>query len=112
MTGRGSVAQWHTQTRTSKVPILQKMSSKEPYVEISIEDAIRLNIQNNQWVVVWSRRGSIEAIAHVGNVVQPSEVFMPMHYVETNKLTYPAFDEFSKQPMYKYAAVAVNIKPK
>ncbi|MBW1896129.1 MAG: molybdopterin-dependent oxidoreductase, partial [Deltaproteobacteria bacterium] len=34
LTGRGTVAQWHTQTKTGKVEMLRKMYSEEVYVEI------------------------------------------------------------------------------
>ena len=109
LTGRGSVAQWHTQTRTGKVEMLRKMYPEEAYLEIHPNDAGRLEIKSGDWVTVSSRRGEIKARAAVGDSVNPGELFMPMHYVETNNLTYPAFDPYSREPSYKYAAV--NIKP-
>jgi assimilatory nitrate reductase catalytic subunit len=109
LTGRGSVAQWHTQTRTGKVEMLRKMHPEEVYVEIHPDDADRLKIASGDWVAVSSRRGEVKARAAVGESVNPGELFMPMHYVETNNLTYPAFDPYSREPSYKYAAV--NIKP-
>ncbi len=33
---------------------------------------------------------------------------MPMHYPEANRLTFPAFDPYSRQPSYKACAVAVQ----
>lgn len=33
---------------------------------------------------------------------------MPMHYAETNRLTYPSFDPYSHEPMYKLAAVKIR----
>jgi assimilatory nitrate reductase catalytic subunit len=108
LTGRGSVAQWHTQTRTGKVEKLRKLYPQEAYVEIHPDDAAGRGIQPNEWVLVTSRRGEIRVRAAVGDKVKPGELFMPMHYFETNKLTYPAFDPYSRQPSYKYAAV--NIK--
>lgn len=108
LTGRGSVAQWHTQTRTGKVGILRKMYPEEPYVAIHPEDAEKLNVEPDQWVLVSSRRGEIRARAAVRDTVNPGEVFMPMHYFETNRLTFPAFDPYSREPSYKYAAVRVT----
>ena len=35
LTGRGSVAQWHTQTRTAKSAVLRKLYPRNPYVEIN-----------------------------------------------------------------------------
>ncbi|VAW17969.1 Assimilatory nitrate reductase large subunit, partial [hydrothermal vent metagenome] len=36
------------------------------------------------------------------------ELFVPMHYSQTNKLTFPAFDKYSRQPSYKHCAVKVE----
>jgi assimilatory nitrate reductase catalytic subunit len=40
--------------------------------------------------------------------VQPSQIFIPMHYARTNQLTFPAFDPDSRQPAYKACAVAIR----
>ncbi|MFC1868722.1 molybdopterin oxidoreductase family protein [Thermodesulfobacteriota bacterium] len=108
LTGRGTVAQWHTQTRTGKVETLKKMYPEEPYVEINIEDADHLQIKNDDWVKVYSRRGEVDVRALVSDRTSPGELFMPMHYIETNQLTFPSFDPQSRQPSYKYAAA--NLK--
>ncbi|MCA9578295.1 MAG: nitrate reductase [Polyangiales bacterium] len=108
LTGRGSSAQWHTQTRTGKSPVLGKLAPEDQYVEISPADAEELGIAPNGWVRVSSRRGSLVARAYVTHIVQPGHVFIPMHYVETNKLTFPAFDPSSRQPSYKYSAVRLE----
>ena len=39
LTGRGSAAQWHTQTRTAKSDVLRKLYPRDPYVEINPADA-------------------------------------------------------------------------
>jgi anaerobic selenocysteine-containing dehydrogenase len=109
VTGRGTVAQWHTQTRTAKAKLLAKAAPKEPYVEIAAQDAARVGIQHESWVIVVSRRGEALVKAIVTDKAMPGTVFMPMHYAETNRLTYPSFDPFSHEPMYKLSAV--NIKP-
>ena len=107
MTGRGTSAQWHTQTRTGKSKILQKMAPSEPYVEINPKDATSLNIKHRDKVFIESRRGSMWATAAVIGTVQSGQVFVPMHYHEVNSLTHPSFDSYSHQPSYK--ACAVNI---
>jgi len=107
LTGRGSSSQWHTQTRTSKSAVLRKLYSVTPYVEISPVDAQERGIEPQSWVIVRSARGSMKARAHVTNVVRPGQVFVPMHYAETNKLTFPSFDPYSRQPSYKASAVTV-----
>lgn len=108
LTGRGSSSQWHTQTRTGKSKVLKALYPNEPYVEISPVDARRFGIERNDWVVVRSRRGQAEARAFISHVVQPGQVFMPMHYVSTNRLTFPAFDAHSRQPSYKSCAVQIE----
>jgi anaerobic selenocysteine-containing dehydrogenase len=108
LTGRGSSSQWHTGTRTDKSPVLRKLFSESPYVEISPRDARALQIEQNQWVVVESRRGHLTARAFVSHVVQPGQCFIPMHYAKTNQLTFAAFDPYSRQPSYKNCAVRIR----
>lgn len=111
LTGRGTSAQWHTQTRTAKSPVLRKLYSEEPYVELNPKDARELQVTPGQWVTVESARGRMKARAHVTQIVSPGQVFIPMHYHETNLLTFPAFDEESRQPSYKHAAVRITTDP-
>jgi assimilatory nitrate reductase catalytic subunit len=107
ITGRGSVAQWHTQTRTRQSPVLRKLYRERPYVEIHPADAARLKIRARDKVVIESRRGRIRAQAVFSRSVQPGQVFMPMHYAAVNQLTLPHFDPHSRQPSYKDCAVRV-----
>jgi anaerobic selenocysteine-containing dehydrogenase len=108
LTGRGSSSQWHTQTRTSKSAILRTLYPEKPYVEISPADAAALGVAADEWVVVASERGEMEARAYVTPTVAPGQVFVPMHYAATNRLTRPSFDPYSRQPSYKSAAVDVR----
>ncbi len=113
LTGRGSAAQWHTQTRTSKSPVLRQLAPTEVYVEINPEDAARENIRPNQMVVVESQRGSIQAKTFLTHAMQVGQVFIPMHYDVANQLTLAHFDPYSKQPSYKDCAVRIrNISEK
>jgi assimilatory nitrate reductase catalytic subunit len=108
LTGRGTASQWHTQTRTSKSAVLRKLYPKDAYVEISPDDARRLAIAPDEPVYVESRRGRMRARAFVTPCVRPGQVFVPMHYQGTNRLTDPVFDPYSKQPSYKACAVRVR----
>jgi assimilatory nitrate reductase catalytic subunit len=108
LTGRGSASQWHTLTRTGKSEVLGKLGASAPYVEINPVDAAALGISPGQRVVVESRRGRMIARAFVTHSVQPTQVFVPMHYARTNQLTFAAFDPHSRQPAYKACAVAVR----
>jgi anaerobic selenocysteine-containing dehydrogenase len=108
LSGRGSSSQWHTQTRTGKSAVLRKLAPSELYVEINPADAAPLKITSNEWVEVVSARGSVRARAFITPTVRAGEVFMPMHYPDMNRLTFPAFDPHSRQPSYKYCAVRVE----
>jgi assimilatory nitrate reductase catalytic subunit len=108
LTGRGTTAQWHTQTRTGKSAVLRKLYPQKVYVEINAEDARRLGIRPNQGVLVESPRGKLRANAAITYAVRPGQVFIPMHYEAVNQLTHPSFDPYSKQPSYKACAVRVS----
>ena len=108
LTGRGTVSQWHTQTRTGKSAVLKKLYPDHIYVEMNSLDAKRLDIEANQKVLIASRRGQVTATACITNTVQAGQVFIPMHYSVANDLTFPAFDPYSRQPPYKACAVSVT----
>ncbi|MDX1952073.1 MAG: nitrate reductase [Verrucomicrobiota bacterium] len=107
LTGRGSSAQWHTQTRTGKSAILRKLYPADPYFELHPEDARRYRINSGDLVTIESSRGKLNAAALVTSNLQPGQIFMPMHYATTNLLTCASFDPHSRQPSYKYSAVRI-----
>jgi anaerobic selenocysteine-containing dehydrogenase len=107
ITGRGSVAQWHTQTRTNKSAILRQLYPEMIYVEINPADAREIGVAPNEWVVVESQRARINVKAFITPLVQPGQVFIPMHYETVNQLTDAVFDPYSRQPSYKACAVRV-----
>ena len=108
LTGRGSAAQWHTQTRTSKSAVLRKLYPARAYAEVNPADAKARGIGTNDTVHVESRRGRIAVTAFVTRSVQPGHLFIPMHYEATNRLTDAVFDPYSKQPSYKACAVELH----
>ena len=108
LTGRGTASQWHTQTRTSKSAVLRQLYPPDVYVEINPVDARRAGIKPNERVVVESQRGKLVAKAFITHSVQPGQVFVPMHYEATNRLTLAHFDPYSRQPSYKNCAVCVR----
>jgi anaerobic selenocysteine-containing dehydrogenase len=108
LTGRGTVSQWHTQTRTQCSPVLRKLYPHEAYIEVHPNDAKELGVANGDRVRVWSRRGEAEAAVWITPQVQPGQLFMPMHYDEVNRLTLRHFDPHSRQPSYKDCAVAIS----
>ena len=108
LTGRGSAAQWHTQTRTSKSATLRELYPQKNYVEMNTADASRLGIRNGDLVIVESQRGKLEANAVLSPALQSGNAFVPMHYSETNRLTLAHFDPVSKQPSFKDCAVQIR----
>jgi assimilatory nitrate reductase catalytic subunit len=108
LSGRGSSSQWHTQTRTSKSAVLRKLYPEEAYVEVNPEDARRYGLSPSDYAIVESRRGKMRARVNVTHVVQPGQVFVPMHYADANQLTFAAFDPYSRQPSYKHCAVQIH----
>ncbi len=108
LTGRGTAVQWHTQTRTGKVPELRRHYPEEVYAEVHATDAANLALRDGDRVRISSRRGTVTARCRVTDTVGPGRIFLPMHYRETNVLTFPAFDPYSAEPSYKWAAVALR----
>jgi anaerobic selenocysteine-containing dehydrogenase len=108
LTGRGSSSQWHTQTRTRKSAVLRRLHPQQIYVEVNPVDAQRLGVAPNEWVRVVSRRSDLRARAFLTHSVAPGQLFLPMHWAETNRLTFSAFDPHSRQPSYKACAVALE----
>lgn len=111
LTGRGTSAQWHTNTRTTNSSILRQLYPAEAYVEVHPSDAQAMGVGTGMPVVIRSRRGELTALAVVSASVQAGQVFIPMHYAGVNHLTLPAFDPYSRQPSYKFCAVRIDPCP-
>ncbi len=108
LTGRGSSAQWHTETRTGKSLVLNKLHRATVSVEINPEDARRLRIANGDLALVASSRGAFEATAIVTSTIAPGQLFAPMHYPAVNSVIPPVFDLHSRQPSFKACAVSIG----
>jgi assimilatory nitrate reductase catalytic subunit len=108
LTGRGSSAQWHTETRTGKSAVLRALSPRALALELHPADGARLALANGAPVRVRSRRGSLDATVVLTATVSPGQAFLPMHDARTNRLTHPTFDPQSRQPSYKACAVRLE----
>jgi assimilatory nitrate reductase catalytic subunit len=111
LTGRGTSSQWHTNTRTSKSAVLRQLYPENCYVEIHPEDAVRIGLVPGGRVLVRSRRAELVADACITPIVQPGQVFIPMHYRELNPLVLSVVDPHSRQPSYKFCAVTLEALP-
>ncbi|BDP43732.1 molybdopterin oxidoreductase (plasmid) [Deinococcus aetherius] len=113
-TGR-QVYHFHTRTKTGRSKELQD-AAPDAFVQLSPEDAAKYGIENDDWILVESRRGLVIERALIGNI-EPGLVFIPWHYGywddpsrprAANELTITEWDPVSKQPHYKYAAVRIS----
>ncbi len=108
-TGRGTVGQWHTHTRTREIQAVTNIVSQKAYVDINRKDAERLNIKENNEVLIHSSNGhTSKFIARLTDNLKEKTLYAPIHYIETNLLTPSVFDPYSKEPSYK--TVQVNIE--
>ncbi|RRV41411.1 bifunctional nitrate reductase/sulfite reductase flavoprotein subunit alpha [Pseudomonas sp. p106] len=106
--------QWHTLTKTGKVPALNRLEPG-PFVELHPEDAARLGIQDKDQVAIRSRRGRAVLPARVSDRVMPGNCFAPFHWNDVigehlaiNAVTCDAVDPLSLQPALKHCAVALE----
>ena len=105
--------QWHTMTRTGKSPSLMK-DCPEPYLEMNVVDAERLQIGDGELVQVRSRRGKVIVPVQVTTKIRAGTCFMPFHWGRlaghdkaANNVTVGAVDPISHQPELKACAVSV-----
>ena len=101
---------WHGGELSRRSPALLA-ECPEPQVEISPEDALRLNLADQQMVVVQSRRGELQAQVHVTDRVSAGTIFGNFHFPgsgNVNNLTICALDPIAKIPEYKVCAVRVH----
>jgi len=80
-------------------------------LDISPEDAARLNIADGETVRIQSRRGAVMAPARVDPSLRAGMVFMTLHFpddVATNQLTIDAADPKSGTAEFKACAVRVD----
>jgi formate dehydrogenase major subunit len=80
-------------------------------IDVSPEDATRLQLSEGQTVRVRSRRGQVVVPVHVDESLRPGLTFMTFHFpddVATNLLTIDSTDPKSGTAEFKAAAVAIE----
>lgn len=108
-TGRGSVGQWHTQSRTKEVKFVEDVSLKKAYLYMHPNTAKHHGIIENEKIRVCSANGrNAEFAVKITENVREDELYAPIHYMECNKLTPSIYDSYSKEPSYKSAAVRIE----
>ena len=84
-------------------------------IDVSPEDAVRMDLAEDERVAVSSRRGSVFVPAHVDHALRPGLVFMTFHFpdqVDTNVLTIEATDPKSGTAEFKATAVRIDKLPR
>jgi anaerobic selenocysteine-containing dehydrogenase len=115
ITGR-TVYHFHTRTKTGRAPQLRR-AAPEVWVEISPDDAKRLEISEGDITEIRSPRGAVRARARVCGI-RDGVLFLPFHYGywdtsdndgrAANELTLTDWDPVSKQPLFKTAAATIT----
>jgi len=84
---------------------------RDPFFEISAEDASSLGVLDGDWVRLVSRRGDLQARAQVSARVFPGLVWMALHFAEAkvNWLTHDVGDPLIGTPEYKVSAVGLEV---
>ena len=106
--------QWHTMTKTGKVPALNKLNPA-PFIEIHPEDAMKLKIGDGNLVEISSRRAKVVLPALVSDRVQVGNCFAPFHWndqfgenLTINSVTSDSVDPISFEPEFKCCAVSLE----
>lgn len=105
-TGRGTVGQWHTQSRTREVQFVCDVSPKKAYLYMNTETAKEAGIKEREVIRVHSINGHhADFVVMLTKNVARGELYAPIHYIECNKLTPSVYDPYSKEPSYKATPV-------
>lgn len=101
-TGRGTVGQWHTQTRTKEVQFIEDVSVKRAYIYMNTKLAREYGVEENDFICVYSINGeNSKFFVKITDNLRYEELYAPIHYIECNKLTPSIYDSYSKEPSYK-----------
>jgi assimilatory nitrate reductase catalytic subunit len=106
--------QWHTMTRTGRLPRLMA-HQREPLVDICSEDVARLQLKDSDLVRVESPHGAAVLPFRIADGLRAGEVFAPMHWTDQftsagpiGRLVGAATDPVSGQPELKASPVRLT----
>jgi assimilatory nitrate reductase catalytic subunit len=106
--------QWHTMTRTGRVPRLSSHIA-EPFVAVNPDDAAALNLANDDLAVLRSNYGQATLRVRVTSDQPQEQLFAPMHWnrrfsgnAGINALTAPITDAISGQPELKHTPASLT----
>jgi len=106
--------QWHTMTRTGRVPKLMTHLS-EPYIEVHPEDAKRFKVVDQQLAQLNNRGSRLFGRVHVSEKQRVGEIFVPIHWSDrfsstarVSALVNPITDDLCGQPEFKHSPVELS----
>jgi formate dehydrogenase major subunit len=107
MTGR-TLYQFNAGTMTMRTPNV--VLCPEDFLDVSAEDAVRLDLRDRQRVRLRSRYGQTELAVRISHAVKPGELFTSFHTVAAslNFVTGPFRDRQVDTPEYKVTAVRIE----
>jgi assimilatory nitrate reductase catalytic subunit len=107
--------QWHTMTRTGKVPRLLAHLS-EPYVDLHPQDALLNGMRAGDLARVATRWGSFVAKLRMSGETARGSVFVPIHWndqfasdARAGALVNPVVDPISGEPEFKHTPARVEL---
>ena len=105
--------QWHTMTRTGRVPRLMS-NAPEAVCELHPADAAAAGIDDGDLVRLDSRQGFVRCLARLTETQGRGEVFLPMHWSGSfaansaaGTVANPAVDPHSGQPELKHVPIRI-----
>lgn len=96
--------------QTRRIKFLNDMAP-EPYVEVHPELAKQYDIEHDERVRLFTRRGQAIYKVKITEIIRKDTVFVPYHYgheQSINLLTIAALDPISKMPEYKVCATQIE----
>jgi assimilatory nitrate reductase catalytic subunit len=83
----------------------------EPYVEVHPETAAKYNIEHEESVRLFTRRGEAVYKVKITEAIRKDTVFVPYHFghdQSINLLTIAALDPMSRMPEFKACAAQIE----
>jgi len=107
MTGR-TLYQFNAGTMTMRTANAELRATDT--LDISVEDANRLNLNNAERVRIQSAYGEAVLPLRITSLVKPGELFATFHTAKAflNRVTSPHRDRYVKTPEYKITAVRIE----
>ncbi|BCH28947.1 nitrate reductase [Mesorhizobium sp. L-8-10] len=106
--------QWHTMTRTGRVPRLMA-NAPEPVVDLHPRDAAANGVKDGDLAHLSTRYGFARAKVRVTDAQRPGQAFLPMHWsghfaanAGAGSLSSPISDPFSGQPELKHVPLRIR----